>query len=142
MLKILLPVDGSENALRAVRHVIDHADWYRGPLELHLLNVQLPVASGAVKMFISQTQLNDFYRDEGHAALKDARAVLEAAKIAYQHHIGVGELGATITDFAGQLGCALVIMGTHGRGALAGAVLGSVAAKVLHLSPVPVLLVK
>jgi nucleotide-binding universal stress UspA family protein len=142
VLRILLPVDGSENALRAVRHVIDHADWYRGPLEPHLLNVQLPVASGAVKMFISHTQLNDFYRDEGHAALKDARAVLDAAKIAYRHHIGVGELGVTITDFSRQLGCALVIMGTHGRGALAGAVLGSVAAKVIHLSPVPVLLVK
>jgi len=142
VLRILLPVDGSENALRAVRHVIDDADWYRDPLELHVLNVQLPVASGAVKMFISHTQLNDFYRDEGNAALKEARAALDAAKVAYRHHIGVGELGATITDFARQLDCALVIMGTHGRGALAGAMLGSVATKVIHLSPVPVLLVK
>jgi len=142
VLRILLPVDGSDNALRAVRHVMDHADWYRGPLELHLLNVQLPVASGAVKMFIAHSQLNDFYRDEGLAALKDARAVLDAAKVAHQHHIGVGELGATIVDFTRQLACDLVVMGTHGRGALAGAVLGSVAAKVIHLSPVPVMLVK
>jgi nucleotide-binding universal stress UspA family protein len=142
VLKILLPVDGSENALRAVRHVIEHADWYRGPLGLHVLNVQLPVASGAVKMFISQSQLNDFYRDEALAALKEARAALDAARVSHQHHIGVGELGATIVDFVRQLSCDLVIMGTHGRGALAGAMLGSVAAKVIHLSPVPVLLVK
>ena len=142
MLRILLPVDGSENALRAVRHAIDHADWFRGPLELHLLNVQLPVASGAVKMFISQSQLNDYYRDEGLAALKGARAMLDSASVAHRHHIGVGELGATIIDFSRQLGCDLIVIGTHGRGALAGAMLGSVAAKVIHLSPVPVMLVK
>jgi len=142
MLRILLPVDGSENALRAVRHVIDHGDWYRGPLELHLLNVQLPVASGAVKMFISHSQLNDFYRDEGLVALKNARAALDAAEVAHQHHIGVGEMAATIVDFTRQLGCDLVVMGTHGRGSLAGAMLGSVAAKVIHLSSVPVMLVK
>jgi nucleotide-binding universal stress UspA family protein len=33
-------------------------------------------------------------------------------------------------------------MGTHGRGILAGALIGSVAQKVVHLSPVPVVLVK
>jgi nucleotide-binding universal stress UspA family protein len=33
-------------------------------------------------------------------------------------------------------------MGSHGRGALAGALVGSVAQKVVHLSPVPVVLVK
>ena len=30
-----------------------------------MLNVQLPIASGAVKMFISQDQLNDYYRGLG-----------------------------------------------------------------------------
>ncbi len=142
MPKILLPVDGSENANRALRYVIDRADWYRDPLDLHLLNVQLPVASGAVKMFISKAQLNDYYRDEGHAALKNARAELDAANIAYQHHIGVGDLGATIIAYAREIGCDLIVMGTHGRGAFAGALLGSVASKVVHQAPVPVLLVK
>jgi len=33
-------------------------------------------------------------------------------------------------------------MGSHGRGALSGAVLGSVAQKVVHLASVPVVLVK
>ncbi|HWQ40023.1 MAG TPA: universal stress protein [Burkholderiales bacterium] len=142
MLKILLPVDGSENSLRAVRHVIAHRDWYRDAPEIHVLNVQLPVASGAVKMFISQSQLNDYYRDEALAVLKQARDELDQAGLAYRHHIGVGELGATIAEFAKRLGCDLVVMGTHGRGAFTGALLGSVAAKVIHLSPVPVLLVK
>jgi len=54
MMKMLLPVDGSENSLRAVQHVIAMKEKYSDPIEVHLLNVQLPVASGAVKMFISQ----------------------------------------------------------------------------------------
>jgi len=61
MLKLLLPVDGSDNALRAVKHAVDSQTWYREPPEYHLLNVQSPIASGAVKMFISQRQLDDYY---------------------------------------------------------------------------------
>jgi nucleotide-binding universal stress UspA family protein len=142
VLKILLPVDGSECALHAVKHVIAMRDMLREPIEVHLLNVQLPVASGAVKMFISQQQLNDYYRDEGLAALKEARALLDQHGVSYQHHIGVGDLAATIVDYASDKACRQIVMGTHGRGNLTGAVMGSVAAKVVHLSDVPILLVK
>ena len=142
VLKILLPMDGSECALRAARHIVSMRDMLQVPIEVHLLNVQLPVASGAVKMFISQQQLKDYYRDEGLAALKEARALLDQHGVQYQHHIGVGELAATIVDYAKDKACGQIVMGTHGRGKLAGAVLGSVAARVIHLADVPVLLIK
>jgi nucleotide-binding universal stress UspA family protein len=142
MMKMLLPVDGSENSLRAVQHVIAMKEKYSDPIEVHLLNVQLPVASGAVKMFISQQQLNDFYRDEGVAALKDARALLDQAGVSYQHHIGVGDLAGTITSYAKDKQCRQIVIGTRGRGSFAGALLGSVATKVVHLADIPVLLIK
>ena len=141
-MKILLPVDGSENSLRAVQHVIAMKEQYSDPIEVHLLNVQLPVASGAVKMFISQQQLNDFYRDEGVAAVKDARALLDQAGVSYQHHIGVGDLAGTITSYAKDKQCRQIVIGTRGRGGFAGALLGSVATKVVHLADIPVLLIK
>jgi len=141
-MKILLPVDGSENSLRAVQHVIAMKEQYSDPIEVHLLNVQLPVASGAVKMFISQQQLNDFYRDEGVAVLKDARALLDQAGVSYQHHIGVGDLAGTITAYAKDKQCRQIVIGTRGRGSFAGALLGSVATKVVHLADIPVLLIK
>jgi len=141
-MKILLPVDGSENSLRAVQHVIAMKKQYSEPIEVHLLNVQLPVASGAVKMFISQEQLNNFYRDEGVAALKDARALLDQAGVSYQHHIGVGDLAGTITAYAKDKQCRQIVIGTRGRGSFAGALLGSVATKVVHLADIPVLLIK
>jgi nucleotide-binding universal stress UspA family protein len=142
MMEILLPVDGSENSLRAVRHVIAMKEQYRDPIEVHLLNVQLPVASGAVKMFIGRQQLNDFYRDEGVVALKDARALLDQAGVSYQHHIGVGDLAGTIVSYAKEKQCRQIVIGTRGRGSFAGALLGSVAVKVIHLADMPVLLIK
>ena len=42
MLKLLIPVDGSDNSLRTVKHIIDKAALYRDPVDIHLLNVQRP----------------------------------------------------------------------------------------------------
>ena len=142
MLRVLVPIDGSENALRALRHIIGTRDLYREPLELHLVNVQLAVASGAVKMFINQQQLNDFYRDEGMKALTAARTLLDQDHINYQHHIGVGEIAATIVGYARDKRCQQIVMGSRGGGGMSGVLLGSTAIRVVQLTDVPVLLVK
>ena len=141
-MKILIPVDGSENALRAVRHVLDTRDWYSTPVAVHLLNVQPPVASGAVKMFISKDQLQEYYEEEGQAALQVARDLVRAAGLECHARVGVGDVASTIAGFAKSEGCDLIVMGTRGMGAVGNIVLGSVATKVIHLSPVPVQLVK
>jgi nucleotide-binding universal stress UspA family protein len=135
-------VDGSENALRAVRDFINKRDWYQSPVRLHLLNVQLPIASGVVRSFISQTQLESYYREEGMAALEKARDLLNDAGQQCEHHIGVGEAAHTILEYAGETQSDLIIMGTHGRGAIRDIVLGSVASRVLHEAHFPVLLVR
>jgi len=142
VLIILVPIDGSENALRALRHIVSIRDLYREPMELHLLNVQLPVASGAVKMFISQQQLHDYYREEGVKALAAARALLDQAGIDYQHHIGVGEIAATIVSYAKEKRCQQIVMGSRGGGGFSGVLLGSTAIRVVQLADVPVMLVK
>ena len=47
-----------------------------------------------------------------------------------------------ICRYAKEKGCDQIFMGTRGLGSVSSLVLGSVATKVIHLSPVPVLLVK
>jgi len=141
-MKVLIPIDGSENALRAVAQVLDHLDWYREQPEVHLLNVQLPVASGAVKMFISSDQLRDYYDEEGEKALNVARDAVKAAGVPCHARVAVGDVAATVAQYARDNGCAMIVMGTRGMGALGNVLLGSVATKVIHLAPQPVLLVK
>lgn len=142
MTNILLPVDGSENALRAVKDFVTKRDWFRLPIDLHLLNVQMPIASGLVRSYISESQLESYYRDQGRAALAPARTMLDQVGVPYQHHIGIGMLAKTILDYAREKQSDVIIMGTHGRGALQSVLLGSVASHVVHEATIPVLLVK
>lgn len=139
MKKILVPVDGSENASRVVRHVLTLAGELREPLDIHLLNVQHPFP-GTIKGVAEQAR--QYHQEQGEAALADARKLLDDAKVKYSYHVSVGEAAPTVAKFAGELQCDLVIMGTRGMGSLANMVMGSVATKVLHLVHVPVMLVK
>ena len=125
-----------------MRQVIALEEVYRDPISVHLLNVQAQVLSGAVKMFISQQQLNDYYREEGVKALASARVLLDQAGIDYQHHIGVGEIAATIVSYARDKRCQQIVIGSRGGGGFTGALLGSTAIRVAQLTDVPVLLVK
>jgi nucleotide-binding universal stress UspA family protein len=142
MLKLLLPVDGSDNALRAVKHALDSRNWYRESPEYHLLNVQSPIASGAVKMFISQQQLDAYYQEEGAMQLQPARDLLEAAGVMYHAKIIVGEIESSVRRYAKDQAMSMIVMGTRGMSAVRNMVLGSIAAKIIHSSELPVLLIK
>jgi len=140
MMKVLVPVDGSANALRALERAVALLRD-RGPFELHLLNVQPPLGGG-VTTFVGTAAVKGYQREEGEKALASARALLDGKGIPYKLHITVGPLGPSIAGFAKQLGCDTIIMGTRGLGKTAGLILGSVARDVIAKAPVPVTVVK
>ncbi|MEW6678561.1 MAG: universal stress protein [Pseudomonadota bacterium] len=139
--KILLPVDGSEGSVRAARHVAGIAASVPG-LDIHLVNVQAPGDDWMVRRLLKPEELATLERDWGEASLSPARTVLHEAGLCVTEHIIQGEVAPGITALAKDLGCDQIIMGSHGRTALGGLLLGSVAMKVLHLSEIPVTLVK
>lgn len=141
-LTFLLAVDGSEASRRTVDHVIKVLDWYKPPVEIQLLNVQLPITSGNVKSFIRRDQLDEYYRDEGNAVLEHARQRLDKGAVKYASHISVGSPAEVIVEYAKKYRCDQICIGTRGRGSVAGMLLGSVATKVISLAPCPVLLVR
>lgn len=141
-MKILLPVDGSESALRAVDHLIAHSAWFRDVPEVHLLHVHAPIPIGRVQAHIGKETLQAYYLEESEALLIEAQKKLDAAGRFHTTHIHVGQPAEVIVKMASDLGCDLIVMGTHGRSGLAGLVMGSVANRVLHLASCPVLLVK
>jgi nucleotide-binding universal stress UspA family protein len=140
-MKILVPVDGSESSVRALETLIKQRGLYKDGVEIHLLNVQSALSSRAAD-HISGDAVPEYHREQGLADLKRARERLEAIKVPYQHHIGVGEAPEMIARYAKETGCDQIVMGTRGMNSMSNLLLGSVATQVLHLSPVPVLLVR
>ena len=140
-MRILIPVDGSDRSLAAVRYVTDTLARANPDLDIHLLNVQPPLPSAAAR-FIDSAVLRDFHLEEGAKDLAAARQLLDDAGVRYVSNSLVGEPAETIAAYAEQRDCAAIVMGTRGLGNAAGLLLGSVAHKVLQLSKVPVTLVK
>ena len=136
MLKVLVPVDGSENSLRAVRHAI--AEYRRHhELELHLLNVQ-PRLSRHVARFVSRDDRDKWHDDQARAALAQARKVLDAAGVPHQVHWALGQRAAEICRMAQHLGVHHIVMGTARKNSLTRMLEDSVTDEVLKTTPVPV----
>ena len=141
MLKILLPVDGSDYANKAITGFIALLGWYKEKPELHLLNVQYPLR-GNVALFINQTDIKQYHQEEGQKELQSTCALLDQAGVAYQYHIVVGDPAEMIVRFASEKQCDQIVMGPRGAGGIQGLLLGSVTSKVMQLAKTPVLLVK
>lgn len=139
--KILLPVDGSEGSLRAARHVVLIAGMAPG-MEVHLVNVQAPGDDWMVRRMIKPDELAKMEKEWAEAAMDPARKVLQAAGVKYSEHLAQGDVAQTIARLAKELNCNQIVMGTRGQSSLGGLLMGSVATKVLHISDVPVTLVK
>jgi nucleotide-binding universal stress UspA family protein len=143
MLKLLVPVDGSDHSSRTIDRLLKDMTWYKDGTEIHLLNVQRPMPYGSrVSSVIGHDKINQYHHEEGMAALKIAMQKLDAAKVKYQYHIGVGDEAETIVKYAKEKSCDQIFMGTRGMGSVPSLLLGSVATKVIHLAEVPVVLVK
>lgn len=141
MLRFLVPVDGSDNSSNAIGKFIKLLDWYKELPQIHLLNVQLP-QRGNVPLLVDKESIDWYHREEGTKALKAARSSLDHSNVAYQHHIAVGSPAETITRYAMEIDCDQIVIGPRGLGVMKGILLGSVAAQVMHLSTIPVLLIK
>jgi nucleotide-binding universal stress UspA family protein len=131
MHKALVPVDGSEHALEAVRHVIR---LVRGGqlLVIHLLNVQPPL-TGDVMAFLPYSAAQDLHLDDAKQAMRGACELLDRARIAYAKHIVVGRAAHAIAACARELRCDMVVMSTHGFPTISQLLLGSVAQEAIRL---------
>ena len=138
-MKILVAVDGSKTSLKAVQLLVQHSHWYRETPQVELVTVHLPVPRVAR---LPKGQLERYYVEEGQAMLAAAKRKLDAAGVRYTPHVLVGPVAEAIVKHAKDKRCDLIYIGTRGMTELGKALLGSTATKVLHISEIPVLLVK
>lgn len=137
----LIAIDGSQPCMRALEFAIQDAGTRREAPHIYLVNVQSALSPNVMR-FIAGKTIEDFHRDNGEENLAAAKERLGATGLSYSGHVMVGEAAPTLVHFAHDKGCRMIIIGTHGFGTVIGMVMGSVATKVVHLSSVPVLLVK
>lgn len=143
MSRILIAVDGSSHSSKVARAAIRQATAYKVPPELHLAYVHLPVPTlGGIIKPVGHKALQRYYREEGEDALKAAKKLFDRAKLGCTTHVLVGPVAKSLVSEAKKLKCDLIIMGTQGMGAVSGMLLGSVAARTVHLARCPVLLVR
>lgn len=140
-MKILVPVDGSELALDAVRHALQ---LRREGLKASfvLATVQEPTYLYEMVLAPDAEVLAHVSGAVGARALQGAEALFHTDGVAFEREIGSGFPAPTLMQIAERHGCDAIVIGARGRGALRSALLGSVSQAVLHASTVPVTIVK
>lgn len=134
-MKILFAVDGSDYTIKAAHYLAAHLAWFHGTPELHLLHVKLPIPKGLALVQAQAVLGNDavdrYYKEEATAALATAEKILHEHQIPFQSTYRVGDIAEEICAYAAEEKVDMIIIGSHGHGALKNLVLGSVATKVL-----------
>jgi len=142
MHKLLLAFDGSESASRALEYALKLAREH-GPIQLHLLTVHPePVIYGEIQVYVPKERMEELQRQHSEDILRPALERAKAVDISHTSEIVIGETAPMIIKKAEEHNCDCIVMGTRGMGAVGNLVLGSVATKVVHLTKLPVTLVK
>ena len=140
---ILVPTDFSETSTLALDAAKDLAQKFKA--SIHLLHIVQDPLSQSWALESYGTMPADLLKDLETMARKDLeKALPEAERPAYKARL-IAEVGAPfskIIDYAKAHDVDLIVMGTHGRGVLAHAILGSVAERVVRFAPCPVLTVR
>lgn len=132
---ILHPTDFSEQAQAAFRLACSLARHHKA--ELIVLHVSpVPIVWGEIGASMPVGDDEEIMR-EGLLPLK-----AKAPDIQMELRVEQGAPEDLIVTVAGEVGCQLIVMGTHGRSGLGRLMMGSVAEQVLRSAPCPVLTVR
>jgi len=138
---ILVPSDFSECSDQAVRYGLELARKFDATI--HLLHVvQDPATQPWVAEGFAMPLLDVVEQWQKQAEGRLAAAVPPADRARSRVVAVIGSSYAEILRYAEEQGIDLIVMGTHGRGAVGHLLLGSIAEKVVRRSPCPVLTVR
>ena len=142
MRKLLVPFDNSDNAIRALQFAF-HLTKDKGPLDLVVVHAhEPPLAYGRVVAYLPAGKIEELQRQHSEEILKPATEMAKTVGVSITCQILIGDAAKSIVDYAESTGCDGIVMGTRGMSAIGNLVMGSVATKVIHLTKLPVTLVK
>lgn len=142
MRKLFVAIDGSETSMRALDCAIDLSRTH-GSLELIIATAhEAATHNPRALAYMPLEKLEQVHREHSEEILQPALDRAKAAGVAFKSEIVAGATANAIVDKAEALGCDCIVMGTRGMGAIGNLLMGSTATKVVHLTRLPVMLVK
>lgn len=143
--RILVPVDGSPPANKALAAALQMAKDFNGRVRLIHVVDELAGLSGYDLYGGYPGDLLEIMRENGHKILDEAMVMVQAAGVEGDKVLSdnFGErLGEAVVDAAKRWNADLIVIGTHGRRGIGRVLLGSGAEQIIRMAPVPVLVVR
>ena len=140
-MKILLAVDGSPYTKKMLAYLATHAELFCHNNAYTVLTVQ-PTLPPRARAAVGKEIVDSYYADESEKVIAPVTKFLLRHGIDAKSEWKVGNTGQTIAKVADAGKFDMLIMGSHGHGALMNLVMGSVATQVLANCSVPILLVR
>ena len=138
--RILVPTDFSEPGRTALKYAVEFADQFGAAVDL--LHVVDSVPAGALLSYRPLEELKSSMRTQAEDDMEKLHSEWSEHSFPVTKVIADGHPFVEIVRHAKKNDTDLIIMGTHGRGAIAHMMLGSVAEKVIRKAPCPVLTVR
>ncbi len=139
--RILVPTDASEYSRRALKAAIEMAQAMQA--EVVLLHVNYtPQAYWGYTISYGITVTQEQIEQNGELALEATLMGIDYSQVVLHKRMESGHPVTVILEQIKKEAIDLVVMGSHGYGAIAGSVLGSVSQRVLQRASCPVLIIK
>ena len=139
--RILVPTDASEYSRRALKTALELARSVKA--EVVLLHVSYtPQAYWGYTISYGITVTQEQLDQNGELALEATLTGMDTEPVFITKRVESGHPVTIIVEQIKKENIDLVVMGSHGYGAIAGSVLGSVSQRVLQRASCPVLIIK
>lgn len=140
--RFLVPVDYSEHSKASLKYAVDLAERFGASLDVvhvwdrpnYVPETMVVVGEG------SSRSLAELIQQNAEREMREFLADVELpANVTVRERLLSGEPAAVLLEELGRGGYDLAVVGTHGRTGLTHLLLGSIAEKLVRMSPVPVL---
>jgi nucleotide-binding universal stress UspA family protein len=136
---IVVGVDGSEHAERALEWAIDEAK--SGNARLRLVSAwHVPTAAYGAPGFAPAIDLDRAFREVAEESVEDAATLVREAEIQADVTVSEGQAADVLVKAAEDAD--LLVVGSRGHGGFSGLLLGSVSSQCAHHAPCPLVIVR
>jgi nucleotide-binding universal stress UspA family protein len=143
--KILVPVDFSKPSVNSAHYALGLCRLLGARLKLvHVIETGPLLTYGGTPMVVDSMALEESLRESAESEMRKLEQRLRAPRVQVSSEVVTHSRGVPdrICELASEFGADWIVLATHGRSGFNKFILGSMADKVVRMSPCPVLTVR